>query len=418
MRVVIAGSGFGGLFAARHLQRLLPRSVPAEITLLNEENFFLFTPMLTEVVSGEVEAQHIVTPIRSFLRDPRLRFHQASVTHVDFENKVVTAICEKAHCLVLEYDYLVLAVGTKTIVPSVPAEEPWLFPLQNLTDAMRLHNQVLDMFEHADMLDRRDVDRRRMLTFVVAGGGFAGVETATAIESIVFGTLLPQYPSIGPGDVRLVLAHGGSRILPELGDELAAYAERLMSDRNIELRLGSSVSLPEEHLARIDDENIPCATVVWTAGARAAELAGELSVPKNSKGRIVVDERGLVQGHDNVFALGDCAAHPDPKGRPYPPTAQIAIRQARAVAGNILASGSRAPLHVFAYEMQGMVVPLGRRSAAAVLKGLRFRGLFAWWLSRSLYILRVPSWSNRIRIVLDWTLDLVFPRPTNRIAIR
>ncbi len=418
MKIVIVGAGFGGLLTARHLQRLLPRSATAEVTLLGEENFFLFTPMLAEVVSGEVEPAHIVTPVRSFLADERFRFHQASVTHIDLESKIVTAICEKSHCLLLDYDYLVLATGSKPSVPELQGEEPWLFSLGSLSDAMGLHNQVLDMFEHADMLDSRDAERSRMLTIVIAGGGYAGVEVAAAIEELAFSTLLGQYRSIRAEDVRIVLAHGGERILPELGEELAAYVYALLSRRNIDIRLGTAVSLPGQQFVRLDEESFPCGTVVWTAGSRPSQLAGELPLDKDSRGRVVVDERGVSASFDNVFALGDCASQPGPGDSHYPPTAQIAIRQARIVAENVAASAYSRRLRPFVYYSQGKVVPLGHHAGAAILWGLRLRGIAAWWLSRSLYLLRLPTWGNRIRVVLDWTLDLIFPPATNRITLR
>jgi len=422
LRIVIAGAGFGGLYTALYLQRFLPRGLSAEVTLLNEENFFLFTPLFSEVITGDVEPSHILTAVRSSLADPRFLFHQAAATEVDLEQKILTAFCAKGHCLKMPYDYLVIAVGGQARLPDTQSSNgkgQWVFPLKTLTDALLLHNQVLDMFEHAEMLSKDSPERKQMLTFVVVGGGFAGVETVAALHDMIYGTLLRQYPHINGEEVKIFLLHGGDRILPELTEELASYADRFMNRWRIEIKLGVHASLPSDGVVSIGETKIETKTLIWTAGSTPMKFVEELPFGKDKGGRIVVDCCGRVAGHSNIFCLGDCAHQENPRtGQSYPPTAQVAIKQAKMAARNIAALAGEKELMTFSFSPAGMVVPLGRRKAVAIVKGVRLRGLPAWWFSRTLYLLRLPTWSNRLRVVVDWTLDIFFPRDTTRISVR
>ena len=421
VRVVILGGGFGGLYTTLNLRRLLPRKISAEVTILAEENFFLFTPMLPEVITGEVDSRHILVAIRSFLKDKRFKFHQTAATEIDFEKKLVTAVCEKGHCLYIPYDYLVIAVGSKTNPPKSIDQngERGVFTLKTVSDALILHNQIIDMFEHAEMLEKEDLRRKQMLTFVIVGGGFAGIEMAASLHDMIFFTLLRQYPGVGEDEIRVVIAHAEDRILPELGEDLALYGSRFLSQRKIEIRLNTLAFLMSEGIVKIGEDNVFTRTLIWTAGAASKTLVQKLPVSKDKSGRVIIDEYARVLPQADVFALGDCAHQKNPiTKQTYPPTAQVAIKQARVVAKNIVANVTNAPLSPFVFSSAGMVVPLGHRAAVAIIRGVKMHGFLAWLLSRSLYLLRLPTWSNKIRVALDWILDLFLPKDTTRITLR
>lgn len=420
-KIVIVGAGFAGLFAVVHLRKRALHRMPLEVTIFGKENFFLFTPMLYEVVTGEVEPAHIATPIRSFFRGgSRFRFHQATVTDIDFEGKKVTAFCEKGHCLEKPYDYLVLATGGEPNLPQVSEKtHRRVFPFLSLSDAILLHNQVIDMFEHAEMVSPKATERKKMLTFVVVGGGYAGIEVATGLHDMFYDSLLPHYPNVNPGEIRLILCHAESRLLPELGSELANFATEKIYHKQIELKLGTKAELVENGVKLDNGEVISARTIVWTTGARPSKLVQKLPCEKDSLGRIKVDDYFKIKGKSGAFAIGDCAHQINKQtGQAHPPTAQIAIRQARLLANNILADINGSAQRAFMYQPAGVFLPLGRHSAVAILKGLKLKGFVAWWLHKALYLMRIPAISNRIRIVIDWTLDLFFKKSTLRITIR
>lgn len=420
-RIIILGAGFGGLFAALALKHLLPKRASVEVMVVAEENFFQFTPMLPEVVAGDIQPNHILAAVRSILVDRRFVFHQMTAQEVDFEKKSVKLLCARGHCLRVPFDYLVIAVGAGQRMPSsIPARNGrWVFSLKTLADAMLLHNQVIDMFEHAEMLKKTDPQRRRLLTFVVVGGGFAGVETATVIHDMCYTTLFRQYPLVSAERVHIILAHAGPRLLPELPDDLAAYAIDFIRHQDIEIKTDVLASITQEGVIQLGDEKIETRTVVWAAGAVPKPLVESLTLEKDKAGRVMTDEFGKVPNLANVFAIGDCTHQENPEtGQPYPPTAQVAIRQARLVAKNIVDSMQEKPLQPFVFSVIGTFVILGHRKAVAMVKGLRIRGFSAWFLSRGLYLLRIQSWSNKIRVAVDWCLDIFLTRDTTRVTLR
>ena len=408
-RIVILGGGFAGATTALELERLLRRRNDVEIMLLDNENFFTFTPLLPEVPSGSIQAQHIVFPLRALLRKTVVR--QAQVLGVDIETKTVTARhCRACADYSVEFDHLVLALGSVPSFFNLSGLEQHALTMKSLADATTLHAHLIDKLEHAE-LEPDEHARREILTFVVAGGGFAGVETLAEVNDFVRGAGR-YYPRIQQSDIRMVLVHSGDRILPEVSPALSEYALKKLRSRGIEARL--ETRLAEFNGRRVllnDGDEIPTRTLVWTAGTSPSPLLDKIKVPRLKSGKVEVNATMEVNGRPGVWALGDIAAIPDAAcGSTCPPTAQHALRQGKRLARNIVASLEGGKLRPFAYKPLGLLAGLGRRAAVAEILGLRFSGFFAWWLWRTIYLMKLPSLERKIRVALDWTLDLFFPR--------
>jgi NADH dehydrogenase len=407
-RIVIVGGGFAGVSAGRAFERLAVRGAPVDVTLISDSNYLLFTPMLAEVASGALEARHISAPVRASVS--HTRFRQGRVDRVDTLARTVR-LAERDETI--PYDHLVLAVGSVPHTFGLPGVEQHAWTLKNLSDATRLRDHVIGLLERAEQ-ETDPGERRRLLTFVVAGAGFAGTETIAELYDLVYG-VIRFYPAIGMDDARFVLVHPANRILPELGPELAAYSLERLQARGIEFRSGARVAEACADRVRLDSgEWVATVTFVWTAGNRPATLAAELPVgDAGPSGRpLPTDPQLRVVGLDGVWAIGDCARIPDTghDGDPYPPTAQHAIREGKAVAANIVASiAGRAPT-AFRFRALGVLVALGHRTAAGEVRGMRFSGLAAWLLWRGVYLGKLPGVEKRLRVLFDWLLDLVFPR--------
>lgn len=408
-RILILGGGFGGTAVARRLEQIFRRDSRVETTLVDRENFSLFTPLLPEVPSGALEPKHVVSPLRARLRRTVIR--QAEIRAVDLSRRTVLAShCPACRVTLLPFDHLVLAFGSVTNFFRLPGVADHALTMKSLADASALHAHVVDKFEHADMEDD-PASRRELLTFVVVGGGFAGVETAGELNDFVRGAGR-YYPSVQRRDVRVVLVHQGPRILPEVSEPLSAYALRKLRSRGVEVHLETRIDEYTGTRARLSTgEKIPSRTLVWTAGITANPLLASIEVPRATGGKVEVTETLGVKDHPGIWAVGDCAFLLDQAtGRPYPPTAQHAIRQGRLVAENIAAAVRGHAPQPFRYEPVGILAGLGRRSAVAEVLGIRFSGFFAWWLWRTVYLLKLPGIERKVRVALDWTLDLFFAR--------
>ena len=403
-RIVIVGGGFGGVAAAKRFERLALRGAPIDVTLVSDSNFLLFTPMLAEAASGAVEASHISAPVRSAVAHTRFRYGR--VDSVDTTGRTVHIGSES-----LRYDHLVLAAGSVPHAFGLPGVREHAWTMKNLADAVRLRNHVLALLERADV--EPDPERRReLLTFVVAGAGFAGTEVVAELFDLVH-TVSRYYPGVGPDESRFVLVHPGDRILPELPAELGEYARQRLTARGIECVLGVRVVEAEaDRVLLSDGDRIATRTFVWTAGNRPSPLVDLLPRPSGDVGPLVTDAALRVTGLDGVWAVGDCARVPDPAnaGKPCPPTAQHALRQGKTVADNIAAAVAGHEPVEFRFRTLGVLVALGHRTAAADIRGRLFSGFAAWLLWRAVYLAKLPGIEKRIRVFLDWTLDLAFPR--------
>jgi NADH dehydrogenase len=406
-RIVVVGGGFGGVHTALHLEKLAGSDPGLEITLVSHDNFFLFTPMLHEVAASDLDITHIVSPIRTLLK--RTTVFIGDVQSIDLEARQVTVSHGfDRHTHDLSYDHLVVGLGSITNFYGLPGLEQRALTMKTLGDAIHLRNRVIAALEEADTECQRDRDG--LLTFVVAGGGFAGVETLAGLNDFIHEGLR-LYPRIRPERIRTLLVHSGPLILPELGDKLGRYAERKLRARGVEILTNARVaSVSEDAVTLADGQRIPSRIVVWTAGTSPHPLLHELPCALD-RGRVVVDETLAVPGWPGVWALGDCAVVPDRRtGKPHPPTAQHALREAKTAARNILATLRGGRPTAFDFRTIGQLAAIGRRTGVARILGVNFSGFFAWWLWRTIYLSKLPRLEKKIRVAIDWTLDLIFTK--------
>jgi NADH:ubiquinone reductase (H+-translocating) len=406
-RIVILGGGFGSIYAALRLEKSLARGVALEVTLVNRENFFLFTPMLHEVAASDLDVTHIVNPIRALLR--RVRFVEGEVEAIDLEaRRVLVSHGGDGHRHEIEYDHLVIALGAVTNFYGLPGVEERALTMKSLGDAIALRNRLIECLEEADPECCRD--KAPLLTFVVAGGGFAGVETVAAVNDFLR-EALRFYPNLAEAQLRVVLVHDGPVILPELGEPLGIYAQRKLTERKVEIRVDTKIAGMSETGVKLGDGTmIPAKTLVWTAGTAPNPLLGTLPCRKE-RGRVVANAYMEVDGWPGVWALGDGAVIPDPHtGKPYPPTAQHALRQGRVLAENILAAIRGGQKRPFVFKTVGLLASIGKRTGVARILGVNFSGFVAWWLWRTIYLSKLPRLEKKVRVALDWLLDVVFSK--------
>jgi NADH:ubiquinone reductase (H+-translocating) len=404
-RVLILGGGFGGIYAALEFERR--REPDFDVTLVSQDNFFLFTPMLHEVAAGDLDLTHIVNPIRKMLRN--VRFFEGEVLSVDMAKRQVTVSHGfDQHTHALDYDHLVLALGSITNFYDIPNLAETATQMKTLGDAVGLRNRLIEHLEEA-ATECAAKDRQRLLTFIVAGGGFAGVETIGSINDF-FKAALPYYPTISGEMIKLVLVHPGEFVLPELGEELGRYASGKLANRGVEIRANTKITgVTPSAIELSDGTQIAAGTLVWTAGTCPPPLLHELDVPKERR-RLRVNETLEVEEHPNVWALGDCAMIPDQQGGFQPPTAQHASREGKVLAHNIVARSRGEKLIPFRFNTLGLLASIGWRTGVARIFGINFSGFLAWWLWRTIYLTKLPRTEKKVRVALDWTLDLFFSR--------
>jgi NADH dehydrogenase len=407
-KVVILGGGFGGLYAALYLDKTLARRADVEVTLISRENFFLFTPMLHEVASGDLYPGDIVNPIRRVVR--QIKFVEAEVQAIDLSARRVRCVGGVAKLtLEVEFDHLLVALGSETNFFGLPGVSEWAVTMKRLIDAALLRNRMLAFLEEASLHTDPAV-RRRLLTFVTAGGGFSGVETTGAVNDFVR-EALRYYPELTEDLIRVVLVHPGEFLLPELGEKLGRYAERKLCERKVEVLKGVRVASYDGLLVTLaDGRSIPASTLIWTAGVKTSPAIEALPCRKE-RGRLAVNEFLAVPEYPGLWAVGDCAAVPDARtGKSHPPTAQHGLREARVAARNIEAAILGRPLRPFTFTMLGQLASIGHRTGVAMMFGVKFSGWPAWLIWRAVYLLKLPRLSKKLRVITDWTLDLLFAR--------
>jgi NADH:ubiquinone reductase (H+-translocating) len=406
-RILILGGGFAGLTVAMELEKKLGQDPAIEITLVNRENFFLFTPMLHEVAASDLDLTTIVNPARKMLR--RVRFFAGEIDRIDIEqSRIVVSHGFDHHSHTLEFDLLILGLGSVTNLYGIPGLQEHALTMKSLGDAMRLRNHLIAHLEEADS-DCCKVKELR-LTFVVAGGGFAGVETVAAINDFVR-SAARSYRNLSEDMLRVVLVHSGPVILPELKEQLGAYARRKLTRRKVEIRLNTRVESFSSNMVRLNDgTTIDTNTLVWTAGAAPNPLVQNIPCEKE-RGRLLVTKSLELVNRPNIWALGDCAAIPDgERGGFHPPTAQHALREAKVVAHNVVASVRGTEKKRFSFSTIGQLAAIGRRTGVANFFGINFSGFAAWWLWRTIYLSKLPRFEKKLRVAFDWTLDLIFSK--------
>jgi len=408
-RVVILGGGFAGVYAALELEKAVARGEDLEIVLVNKENYFVFQPMLPEVISGTIGLLDVVSPIRRLL--PRTDLHVREVESIDLEAKVViTSPGFRPHPHEIRFDHLVLALGSVTDFRGLRGLAEHAFPFKNLGDALALRNHVIRALDEASIERDDESLRRQLLTFVVAGGGFSGVEVVAELNDFVR-AVARSYPALDPREIRVVLLHSGERILPEVAPSLAVFAQDILMRRGVEVRFKTALEAATGDAAILrGGESIPTKTLVSTVPSFPHPLLERLPLAKGKNGRLLASGHLQAEGRADVWTLGDCAVVPMADGSPSPPTAQHATRQAAVLAHNIVASRRGALLRTFDFKGLGKMGSLGHRSAVAELPGgIKVSGFVAWWIWRTIYLTKLPGWGRRLRVASSWTLDLFLP---------
>jgi NADH:ubiquinone reductase (H+-translocating) len=410
LRILVLGGGFGGLYTAIELEKQLADRPEIEITLVNRDNFFSFTPMLHEVAASDLDMTHIVNPVRKMLT--RTQLFLGDVQRIDLDRKhVVVEHGSDHHAHALPYDHLVIGLGAVTNFFDLPGLAERALTMKSLGDAVHLRNQLIANLEEADTeCAVKACLREPLMTCVVAGGGFAGVETIAGVNDFVR-EALHCYRNLHEDQVRMVLVHPGDVILPELSEKLGRYAQQKLAQRGVEIRLNARVTAVTEDAVHLSDGTaIKTRTVVWAAGSAPNPLLADLACAKD-RGRLIANEYLEVPDQPGVWALGDCAVITDPKtGKPYPPTAQHALRQSRVLARNLAATIGGKRKRPFVFSTLGQLASIGRRIGVANIFGINFSGFVAWWLWRTIYLSKLPRAEKKIRVALDWTLDLLFSK--------
>ncbi len=413
--IVIAGGGFGGYYAARTLEKVLPQH-SARVTLVSDVNFLLFTPLLPGAAAGTLEPRHVVVPLREQLETTDLWVGRVAGADPQANRLVVDSLDGRRH--ELRYDQLIVALGSISRTLPVPGLIEHAIGFKTLSEAIALRNRVISLLEIAETVHDAQM-RAEYLTYVFVGAGYAGLEGLAELQDFM-SDVIDLYPRCRVQGMRWVLIEARDRVMPEVAPSLAAFAERELRGRGIEIRANTTVEEVGARSARLSTgETIATRTVVWTAGVKPHPVVARLGLPLTQAGRIDVDETMRVRGHENVWAVGDAAAVPDParKGEPSPPTAQHAIRQGRRVARNVAAElGAGGSVKPFTYKTLGVFVDMGRHQAVASTLGIRWRGFPAWFLARTYHLLNMPGTKRKLRLVVDWTVSLLFSRDTSELG--
>ena len=425
-RIVVLGGGFAGVECTRKLEKYFKNDLDVEIVLVSEDNFLLFTPMLPQVASGTIETRHIVMPIRTITK--KSLFYEGRVKNIDPYGKIVNLWgSSDKRGISLHYNYLVVALGSETNFFGMSDLEKNAYQMKTLNDAVLVRNRIIDMLEQAEN-ETNPILKKSLLTFVIVGGGFAGVETAGEIIDLLL-DVTKYYRNISPKDIQVIILEALAGILPGFSNSLTKFARDKLTERGVEIKLQTAVTSfdgeevmikkldPVKNDAVDDSEinSIQTRTVIWTAGVTPVNTI-KRSLFKTEKGKIIVDENLEVQDFLGVFAIGDCALFLDPKTkRSFPPTAQVAEAQAKVVAHNLHATLNNNRKKKFEYKSKGQMAIIGKRTGIALFLGINIHGLLAWILWRNVYLSKIPTWDKRFRVFLDWAADGIFDRDISRL---
>ena len=412
-KIVILGGGFAGTTILRQLQSRFKNNSEIEISLVGDDNFFLFTPMLPEVASGMLHAGDVSTPIRLFCK--HAQFYHARVKSVNFDAKQVTIdrIFDNKK-IMLSYDFLVFSLGSIDNFFGNENMRKHSFTIKTLEDSLAIRNHVISMLESADNESNIEL-QDELSNFVVIGGGFAGVEIASEINHLVQDASKTYYPNIDRAKLKVILISARNGILPEVGEDLGKFAIDSIRNDGIQVITNTKALDAGDDYVILDDENktkINCGTLIWAGGVKVDPLITTLNCEHDSSGRIIVDDYLQVKGQEGVYALGDCAYMIDKsKGIPYPPTAQIAIRAGKITAKNIIrqiTKGRDVTVESFTYHNKGIMATIGKKNAVALIGGKKIHGVLAWILWRFFYLSNLPTKEKKVRVAMEWFLDIFF----------
>ena len=427
-KIVILGGGFAGVECARQLEKEFGNNPEIELVMVSEDNFLLFTPMLPQVASGMIETRHIVLPIRTVCK--KTKFYEGRIKNIDPYGKLVTLWgTGDKRSISIHYDFLVVALGSETNFFGMADVEKNTYTMKTLNDAVVLRNQVIDMLEQAEN-ETNPILRKSFLNFVVVGGGFAGIETAGELMDLLLDAR-KHYPTILKEDLKVIVLEALGMILPGFNEKLADFAKEKMEERGIDIRLKTAVTSydenevttksldehPKDSIDTSEIDSVMTKTLIWTAGVTPVNTI-KRSMFKTEKGKVLVNDYLEVSDFPGVFAIGDCALHIDPETeRPLPPTAQIAEAQAKIAAKNLISLIKNSTKEKFVYHSKGQMAIIGKRSGIATFLGMNISGFWAWLIWRNVYLSKITTFDKKIRVFLDWTIDLFFDRDISRLKL-
>jgi NADH dehydrogenase len=413
--VVIAGGGFGGLYAARRLERRLPRH-SARIRLVSDVNFLLYTPLLPGAAAGSLEPRHVVVPLREELEWADILLGRVTGADPAANRLHVTTVDGREERLA--YDQLIVTLGSVSRVLPIPGLAEHALGFKTLAEAIELRNRALLNLEIAESMPDDDA-RRAYLTFVFVGAGYAGLEGIAELQDYV-ADVIDRYPRCRLTGTRFVLVEAQDRVMQEIPASLAEFATRELRGRGMEILTGTTLESAQHDAVTLSTgERIPTRLLCWTAGVRPAPVVERLGLPLGPGGRIEVDDTMRVPSFPNVWAIGDAAAVPDPakhRRSPSPPTCQHAIRQGRRVAENAVAALGGGRPKPFRYRTLGVFVDMGQHKAVATVLGVRLRGFLAWFAARSYHLAMMPGLERKVRLGADWTVGLFFGRASAELG--
>jgi NADH dehydrogenase len=402
-RIVVAGAGFGGLEAVTHLDRMFRHDRAVEILLLSDQNYLLFTPLLPQIASSYTDPRHIIQSVREIRGRKNFRFRREAVRAVDVANRRV--ILDSGP---LDYDALILAPGSRTEFFNTPGAQENCWDYKSLQQAVELRERIIDLCEHADHTEDAAA-RRAMLTFVVVGGGYTGIELVTEMRDFLIGYAAKKYRGIRASEMRLIVLEATPDVLRGIGPKLAEHARKRLHVSGIEVRTSTRVTRVLENAVEVNGNELLYAdTTVWTAGVRASELIESLPGPHDRIGRAVVNAHLQLEGHPEVFVIGDSAAAENAQDAPR--VAPVAIEQGRVAARNIGHLWSGEPFEAYEYASKGMLVSLGMNYAVVNIAGIQVSGYFAWLFWNAVHLYKLVGAKKQLQVAGDWMLGLIFPR--------
>jgi len=422
-KIVVLGGGYGGVECTRKLEGYFVKDNDVEIILISEDNFLLFTPMLPQVAAGMLATRDIVMPIRTIIK--KTTFYEGRIKNIDPYGKVVNLWgTDEKRGISIHYDFLVVSLGSETNFFGMSDVEKHAYTIKNLNDAMTIRNRAIDMLEQAEN-ESNPILKKSLLTFVIVGGGFAGIETAGEIMDLLLDAR-KYYPKIKRHEIKVLVLEALPSILPGFSEKLAKFAHNLLTKHGIEIKLKTAVTsfdgyeikmkkIEEKSDAENEIEAVQTRTMIWTAGVTPVNTI-KRSMFKTERGKIIVNDFLEVSEFPGVFAIGDCALFIDPNTqRPFAPTAQLAEAQAKVAAYNLHALIRNQDLKKFEYQSRGQMAIIGKRNGVASIFGMNISGIWAWALWRNVYLSKIPRWDKRLRVLLNWTIDLFFDRDISRL---
>lgn len=409
-KILIIGNGFGGIYVLKNLHKLLHKKISTEITLIGKENYFLFTPLLHEVATGGVSPENIIQPIHSILPCHLDSFYAGQAEVVNLKDNTV-----KVGDTVLSYDYLILSIGSETNFYNIKGAEEFSLKLKSLSDAILLKNRIISIMEKASEISDQK-ERKKMLHFVVVGGGATGVELASELQEFIKETFSYYYKKEIIDDVVITLVHALPELLSNLPPDSRIKSLEVLKEKGVEVLLNTKVLEVSESIVSTSNGEIHSQNVIWVAGVKPMEIKFDQEIDKTAGGQIITNEFLQLSQHRNVFVMGDVGLIKKGESTVYAPMlAQVAVEEAKVVSSNITAMMSGKDLKEFTYQSLGNLVSLGRWKALGQVSNLFIYGGFAWWIWRTVYLFKLISWKKRFMVAIDWTLGILSPRDISKI---